>query len=657
MKNGKVNLFRFFEIILLAIIYFSTAKLGQLLAIPPGNVTPVWLPSGIILAAILWRGYYLWPGIFMGAFLGNIWAYFDPSSWVNISTALFAGTLNSIGEVLSAIVTAYLIKRACGTYNPFSQVNHVIKFVFYSLLVGTTISAIFGVTTLCLAGFLPWELYGYVFFTWLTGNGTGVLMVTPALLTLLDNQRDETQNVKLIEIIAFWFILTLITLLSLGLWIPPEYVHPSLFMIAPILIWSVLRLGQMVTFLAILIVSALTVTVTALGTGPFSGKALNISLIELQSFLVVLPITLMILSATFRERQRAGQKLQELNEQLERRVTKRTQELSQALENLKATQQELVQSEKMAALGQLVAGIAHEINTPLGAIRASIGNIVDGLNESVQKLPQLLQKLSLEQQHDFFRLLETALKNNKNLTSREERKIRRKLGGQLEENGIENVDEMADTLVDMGIYGEIDSFVSLFQSQHNPLILQMAYHLTMQQIHSQNILTAVERASKVVFALKSYARYDSENEMVKAKITDGIEVVLTLYYNQLKHGIEATTHYQDIPEILCYPDELNQVWTNLLHNAIQAMDNKGNLNITVTEQDHHILVQITDSGEGIPAEIQTRIFEPFFTTKLAGEGSGLGLDIVKKIIDKHHGKIDVESQPGKTTFRVYLPKQ
>jgi signal transduction histidine kinase len=349
--------------------------------------------------------------------------------------------------------------------------------------------------------------------------------------------------------------------------------------------------------------------------------------------------------------------LAEYNRTLEVKVTERTQELSQALENLKATQQELVQSEKMAALGQLVAGIAHEINTPLGAIRASIGNIVDGLNESVQQLPQLLQKLSLEQQRNFFTLLETALKNKKNLTSREERKIRRQLRNQLEEKEIENADEMADTLVDMGIYGEIDSFVSLFQSQHNPLILQMAYHLTMQQIHSQNILTAVERASKVVFALKSYARYDSESEMVKAKVTDGIDVVLTLYYNQLKHGIEATTHYQETPEILCYPDELNQVWTNLLHNAIQAMANQGILEISVAQQNEYIVVQITDSGKGIPADIQARIFEPFFTTKPAGEGSGLGLDIVQKIIDKHHGKIEVESQPGKTTFRVYLPKQ
>jgi signal transduction histidine kinase len=354
---------------------------------------------------------------------------------------------------------------------------------------------------------------------------------------------------------------------------------------------------------------------------------------------------------------RLYEELAEYNHTLEEKVAERTQELSEALEHLKTTQQELVQSEKMAALGQLVAGIAHEINTPLGAIRASIGNIVDGLNESVQQLPQLLQKLSLEQQRDFFALSETALKHKKNLSSREERKFRRKIRSQLEDYEIENADDMADTLVDMGIYENIEPFVSLFQSQYKSLVLNISYHLIMQQIHSQNILTAVERASKVVFALKSYARYDSESKMLKAKITDGIDVVLTLYYNQLKHGVEVTTHYQDVPEILCYPDELNQVWTNLIHNAIQAMDNQGHIDIAVTEQDEQILVQITDSGKGIPDEIKPRIFEPFFTTKPAGEGSGLGLDIVKKIIDKHHGKIEVESQPGKTIFSVFLPFQ
>jgi two-component system, NtrC family, sensor kinase len=107
--------------------------------------------------------------------------------------------------------------------------------------------------------------------------------------------------------------------------------------------------------------------------------------------------------------------------------------------------------------------------------------------------------------------------------------------------------------------------------------------------------------------------------------------------------------------VLCYTDELNQVWTNLIHNALQAMNNQGTLIIDTTRQDTRVLISITDSGKGIPQEIQHKIFEPFFTTKPAGQGSGLGLDIVNKIINKHEGTIDVESVPGKTRFTVSLP--
>jgi signal transduction histidine kinase len=142
---------------------------------------------------------------------------------------------------------------------------------------------------------------------------------------------------------------------------------------------------------------------------------------------------------------------------------------------------------------------------------------------------------------------------------------------------------------------------------------------------------------------------------VEADIIEGIETVLTLYYNMLKHGIEVVREYESKPVITCYPDELNQVWTNLIHNSIQAMDGRGKLTISVSENDNNIAISITDTGKGIPDDIKDRIFEPFFTTKPQGEGSGLGLDIVRKIIEKHGGKIDFESRPGNTKFVIYIP--
>jgi PAS domain S-box-containing protein len=340
---------------------------------------------------------------------------------------------------------------------------------------------------------------------------------------------------------------------------------------------------------------------------------------------------------------------------LEIQVTERTQELSQALSNLKATQEELIQSEKMAALGQLVAGVAHEINTPLGAIRSSVGNMSKFLSQTLEQLPTLFHSLSPEEGQDFLALLQRSLQQESIFSTKEERQFKRALRRQLEALELDNVDTIADRLVIMGIANDIDAFVPLLKRPDSLQILEIAYKLSELKRATATINTATDRASKVVFALKTYARYDQSGEMTIANLTEGIETVLTLYQNQLKHGIEVIKNYAELPPVLCYPDELNQVWTNLVHNALQAMDYRGTLIIEVTAQDQQAKISITDSGKGIPKEIQSRIFDPFFTTKAPGEGSGLGLDIVKKIIEKHQGHIEFESSPGQTTFTVSLP--
>lgn len=340
---------------------------------------------------------------------------------------------------------------------------------------------------------------------------------------------------------------------------------------------------------------------------------------------------------------------------LQKKLQEKNQELESTLQQLKSTQSQLIQSEKMAALGQLIAGVAHEINTPLGAIRASVDNLTEFLHQTLENLPGFFQDISSDQKHFFYQLSHQIDRSNEHISSREKRQYRRQLMGQLQAHEVSQAEAIADTLVDIGIYNNIANLMNQLANPENDKIISMVYQISSIQKSVKTISTATDQAAKVVFALKCYARHDLQNSKELTQITPGLETVLTLYQNKLKRGIDVIRNYQDTPPIWCYPDELNQVWTNLIHNALQAMNYQGTLIIEVGSIKDHIQVKITDTGQGILPEIKPRIFDAFFTTKSPGEGSGLGLDIVKKIIDKHQGKIEVNSVPGKTEFIVSLP--
>lgn len=333
------------------------------------------------------------------------------------------------------------------------------------------------------------------------------------------------------------------------------------------------------------------------------------------------------------------------------------EKIEQTFFELQNTQAQLIQSEKMAALGLLIAGIAHEINTPLGAIRASASNILNTLLQTLGELPGFTKSLDRESEICFFTLLKISLLKEVSVSPKEERTYRKELIKKLDEQNFEDSETIADFFVDMGIYDDFTPFVHILRQENYLTILQMAYKLSSMYRSSVTINTATDKASKVVFALKNFAHFDTSGVRVKSNIINGIDTVLVLYQNLLKHGIELVKNYSEIPETMCFPDELNQVWTNIIHNAIHAMKNKGTLTIDVCHEpvNHEIRVSFTDTGCGISADNQKKIFQPFFTTKAQGEGSGLGLDIARKIVEKHNGRISFESVPGKTTFFVFLP--
>lgn len=341
-------------------------------------------------------------------------------------------------------------------------------------------------------------------------------------------------------------------------------------------------------------------------------------------------------------------------EEAKSEVERKNNEIATAYADLKNAQVQLIEMEKMAALGQLVSGIAHEINTPISAINAANGNILLVLQENFFKIVETLRMFDEEQWRMLNVLLEKSSMAHQQLTSKDERAYRKVLQNTLEEQNVPDAYDTADTLVDMHIY-TVDDCIDFFKTPNFNLTLSLASTLFNLLDNAAIINIAIEKIKKIVFALKSYTHFEHTSEQVAVDVVENMELVLTLYHNQLKYGIEVEKNYQSIPKISGYPDELNQVWTNLVHNSIQAMFGKGKLSINIYEEDGYVYVKVKDTGEGIPKENLDKIFDAFFTTKRKGEGSGLGLNIVKKILERHNGEISVESSPGETIFTVKLP--
>ena len=323
--------------------------------------------------------------------------------------------------------------------------------------------------------------------------------------------------------------------------------------------------------------------------------------------------------------------------------------------NLLVAREHLVHTEKMAALGQLVAGIAHEINTPFGVINSSVNWLNDQFEEWCQGLQSFEWGIE-EKRNLFFELLESSLIPKPPLSTREERKLRRSLCTHLENTFPENSLQIAELVVECRLENYVLESPEIPPFLAEVPLLMMIKKFKTQERSLKDMKLAVNRVSKLIFALKNYAR--KENSLRKSEpivLESTIETVLELYHNFVKQGVEVVREYQTIPTFVGNSEDWIQIWTNLIHNALQAMKYQGTLHLRIREKNQEIYVDIQDDGPGIPPDIQDQVFKPFFTTKPEGEGTGLGLDIVNRILQKYQGRILLESKPGLTCFTVVIP--
>lgn len=310
------------------------------------------------------------------------------------------------------------------------------------------------------------------------------------------------------------------------------------------------------------------------------------------------------------QRTRDEAALRESRDKLEERVLSRTAALHAANETLREekellavlikqleeTQSQLMQSERMASIGQLAAGVAHEINNPVGFVNANLGSLQRYVDDMLRLLAAYEETESVMPEH----------------TAQEIRRVKKEI----------DVEFMRDDLTAL-----------LAESQDG-----------------------LRRVTRIVQDLKDFSHVD-EAERQWSDLEAGIESTLRVVWNELKYKAEVVKEYGGITKIECYPFQLNQVFMNLLVNAAHALGDKGTITVRTGQDDNNVWVQVQDTGKGITPENLARIFDPFFTTKPVGKGTGLGLSLAYGIVKKHSGRIDVKSEVGQgTTFTVSLPK-
>ncbi|MUL37562.1 ATP-binding protein [Gloeocapsopsis dulcis] len=347
-------------------------------------------------------------------------------------------------------------------------------------------------------------------------------------------------------------------------------------------------------------------------------------------------------------------------ELMQRAPTTERQILKIAAQRSQIHQSVTQQQAKLISLGTLAAGLAHELNNPAAAGSRAAQQLRDTFSDIQARLLTMCQDLPDAQRQLLISLYKSAvtdLVNTRPLDPLVQSDREDELTDWLDDHAIQNGWKLSPTLVSAGIDTEkLDAIAD----QLTPTALQSAIHWLTESLTLAGLVHTVEqsttRISHLVKAIKSYS-YMDQAPLQEIDLHEGLEDTLTILNHKLKYGITIERQYDaNLPKICAYGSELNQVWTNLIDNAADAMNGNGKLMIRTTQMNQHVQVEITDTGTGIPKTVRSRIFEPFFTTKGVGQGTGLGLDIARRIVvDRHHGEIWVTSEPGNTCFHVCLP--
>ncbi len=661
MNRYKTNLKDLSLGLAILAVYFIAGKLGLSLAFVNQSTSAVWPPTGIALAAFLIFGLRFWPAVFLGAFLVN----FTTSD--HLTSSIFI----ALGNTLESLVGAFLVKRLTAGLKAFDIPNNILKFVFFAGMLAPLISATIGVISLVVSGLASASQSLTIWTTWWIGDVAGAVIVAPFVIIWSAGGRFKWSKIQFLEAFIYaviFFIISAFVFGPLSDWGRSNY--PLAFVILPMLMWVASRFGKRESVTVVVIFSAFIIWATLNGYGPFYRISQNVSLLLLQSFMITMSVTTLAIAALIAQRKELEQDLIGYAEQLAESSTKAEALLASLGEGIVATDQQgkiiLVNKTFEDLLGLKAAEV-------LGKTTA---NVVAMEDEKGWKIPEKQRPLYLA-----FSLGQKITASHY-LVKKDGSKFMAAITATpliIDGNIIGGVKIFRDITVESQIDKAKTEFVSLASHQLRTPLTTVKWHssrllekwddpnFTSEQREKsvREIYYTNQRMVELVNAILNVSKIDLGNLAVEPEevnvpeIANGVLEDLSLQI-QNKELLFSKEYQPGLPTILADPKLLRIVFQNLLTNSIKYTPEKGRIACRITKEGQNLLIEVQDSGCGIPPEDSAKIFSKFFRTETARKidpnGNGLGMYIVKAIVEQAEGKVWFKSEVSKgTTFYVILP--